>query len=262
MIEIRLRRSIQMRLNRAFTLVELLVVVGIIAVLIGVLVPALSAARASASDTQCRARLRQLFQAQQIYAIQNNDRMAPVVHAGLPSPYASGTRLWREALSDVMRISEDRSANIFECPSRPDDATNTYGLNSAIAMPQWGLRMSKRTDPTRTQIDYVAGNTAEKPFSQLILFADKGASPDDMLRSSDGFAYITESTTWGIWNAWEQWARHSAHGTLRHRGKSANAAFMDGHVDVVRDELRLQSGHWFFGQEPEGIKIVGAGCCQ
>lgn len=250
-----------MKSKRAFTLVELLVVIGIIAVLIGVLIPTLSAARASAMDTQCRSQLRQLYLAQQLYAAANRDRMAPVVHAGMPSPYASGARSWRDALAETLRTNNQSIDRIFECPRRPDEAVNTYGLNSAIAMPQWGLRMSKRTDATRTQIDYT-GVAAEKPFSQLILFADKGASSDDMLRSSDGFAFIIEPTQWGIWNAWEQWVRHSPLGTFRHRGAKANAVFMDGHVEAVRDELRLQSGHWYFGQEPEGIKLIGAGCCQ
>jgi prepilin-type N-terminal cleavage/methylation domain-containing protein len=69
--------AVSKRQRAAFTLVELLVVIGIIAVLIGILLPSLRRARQAAQAAQCLSNLRQLNTALILYSQENKHRIFP-----------------------------------------------------------------------------------------------------------------------------------------------------------------------------------------
>ena len=89
----------------AFTLVELLVVIGIIAVLIGILLPALGRARASARSLACQSNLRQLGQATQMYALANKQSLPWGEYQSTPSNGTYNTR-WYMLLQNTLRSAE------------------------------------------------------------------------------------------------------------------------------------------------------------
>src|SRR6195952_628239 len=63
------------RLKEGFTLVELLVVIGIISVMIGILLPALGRAREASRRAECLSNLRQVGVAFRFYALDNRDQV-------------------------------------------------------------------------------------------------------------------------------------------------------------------------------------------
>jgi prepilin-type N-terminal cleavage/methylation domain-containing protein/prepilin-type processing-associated H-X9-DG protein len=131
---------------RAFTLVELLVVIGIIAVLISVLLPALTQARQQANDVKCQSNVRQLATALLNYAAEFKGKFPPNINAGemfpTPPPEAPSANLWydldrlgRYLPKGTMPRPEGTTTNptiggtIFICPSDLDGVQRSYSMN-------------------------------------------------------------------------------------------------------------------------------------
>ena len=139
----------------AFTLVELLVVIGIIAVLISILLPTLSRARESAKRTECLSNMRSIFQMVKIYENTFNGASplgmssastTPVFQSnyflsrgGANPPYAPGTAFRYVAIGQLIpaRIAKEDliTGRMFYCPSFQGDRNHDYNAEGTNPWP-------------------------------------------------------------------------------------------------------------------------------
>lgn len=127
-----------MRRAVGFTLVELLVVMGIISLLIAILLPALSRARQAANTTYCLSNLRQLMQANVMYA--NDHNGWEVVHSSKKALNVD-YRTWADNADFKANLALPPEPRAFWPANRmcPEAAYSFLRSELTVAEVEWGM---------------------------------------------------------------------------------------------------------------------------
>ena len=153
--------------RRAFTLVEILVVIGIILLLAGLLFPVFTRAREGGKRSTCLSNMKQMGLGLTQYAQDNNRRYPPLPPLGAGgSP--EGDQGWALTIANLVR-----SDPIFQCPSEknssPDAGFTDYWMNSAL-LGQSDVKMRQPAnvilngDGNAQSVDYALGAVDMPPY--------------------------------------------------------------------------------------------------
>ncbi len=230
-----------MNKTRAFTLVELLVVIGIIAILIGILLPSLNAARQQSQSAACASNIRQLAISSMQYA-QDNHSYWPPAHlfyytqnnARWHGTRTSGSQPFDFAASPLLKYLQ--TASVKRCPSFDfspagfESACGGYGYNNhyiGSGSDEPSLQALANTlGPL--QWDLQIGNVAAK-LTQIRRASEKIAFADTAMGAPGQIEYSFAEPPVTVWGP------NSPSIQFRHRDR-ANIAWADGHVTSEKFE--------------------------
>lgn len=207
-----------MRVRKALTLVELLVVVSVIAVLMALLLPAVQNAREAARRTTCQNRMRQLGLGILHYVEVNDDHFPRTYHEGDSQSWVYTIAPYLENV-DTMRVCPDDPHG----PERLDYNGTSYVISEyvALAIPDAVERLAQIAETSHTMIMFEGADGRD-----WASFRFEHAHPSDWFRPN----YVAKGWTWPLMLKEIQPDRHL---------EAANYLFADGHVTVIDvDQIR------------------------
>ena len=252
------------RSSFGFTLIELLVVIAIIAILAGMLLPALSQAKEKGKSARCMSNLKQIGLATTMYADDNGDEYFNIggsipnhgqwfanPDSNVPLEKDHGLAYWAIGYQDYF----GRTREVFRCPSakivdewREDGLryphsfwlNSSYGINGALVLDEGRSKRPKLTSYESPNSTIFAQDAAEQRM-------DGGSS--DSLGLFPGSSEILTQWRVGLAGLYpdrkmeKEWYRHN---------NICNTLWLPGHVSTIKFNGfdRGVDYRWYTGKTP------------
>lgn len=227
----------------AFTLIELLVVVSVIAILIGVLLPALGSARRAAMTTACLSNLRTLQTAQLLYANDHNGQLVDYGYSHGGSGIGDETISWVNTLRDYYDGTPVVKSPVDTSPHWPEAMGGAGipvpGTDGRARLTSYGLNEHVTPRPVLDPSTNLA-----RRFDRLTMIPQPSATIQFLIIAYEGdFAGSDHVHSFGWWVPWNrnavpaiaatQMQTHAHGGPEADWSSRSNYSFLDGHVSTL-----------------------------
>ena len=229
-----------------FTLVEMLVVIGVIAILAALLLPAISAAKRKAQRIACTNNLRQISLGVRVYSDDSHDASPSPSGAGLTSTnivslYSGYKTLMKNYVG--LNGASSSQEKLFQCPA---DTFYPNWIIAPVGPPLYFVQKSLHDDPSWDFSSYAfngGDNVARKFYKKTVTYPGLGGVKLSSVRHPARTVLVAEIAAFGPWS----WHDPSSHGVAHESGTLYNdsknvVSFVDGHVSYIKV-------HWNPGQE-------------
>ncbi|MDB6040705.1 MAG: xcpT 2 [Verrucomicrobiales bacterium] len=213
-----------------FTLIELLVVIAIIAILAGMLLPALSRAKSKAKGISCLNNIKQLTLCTHLYASDNDDKVVPNL-LGDTNAWIGGNVSALPGATNVLDIKRGRlwpynqTLDIYRCPAdqipvqgKPVQRVRSYSLNGMMGLNTAGIDVHIGI---KENIRFSDVKDPNPSAANMFVDEQSGSTPDT--DSIDDGYFAVDLTV-------KDWRNPPA---SRH-GNAGQVSFSDGHAEIWR----------------------------
>jgi prepilin-type N-terminal cleavage/methylation domain-containing protein len=241
----------QQNKSSGFTLVELLVVIGIIAVLLGILMPALSSAIAQSKSITCLSNVRQICLAFTQYAADNEGYYPPNLSSPAPGQFWYDTDRIGHYLPEISTTSSNVTGGVVVCPN-DENAIRSYSMNvwascatdssTVNAKPARGILWKMGTKNSSSMIliteKWSTGGSNAAGWASTATLGFLGLTPGPRFGVGGGLSPLFNAGRFGAVNSELQFMRHRS---SRLDGSGAQPigqiviGYADGHAALKRN---------------------------